>query len=188
MPCLSTYSSSAQSAHVHIHSPRERARLKGHPGSSRSLWCAKITFHPSVMCHPLQHLSLSTSTRSLSPTSPIFQSFSPSQSHSLVQNPYPCADPRQSGGSNQIPSPTWLKTFCNHVPCSLFVKWTMVRRRVRCRRTKNRESPTLSTDTRAIVLQLVASRRFRMTIVDVKSAFLVAERETGLIQHIDHSI
>ena len=129
MPCLSAYSSSAQSAHVHIHSPREHARLKGHQGSSRSLWCAEITCHPSVMSHPLQHLSLSTSTRSLSLTSPIFQSFSPSQSHSLVQDPYTCADPRQSGGSAEIPPPTWLKAFCNHVPCSLFVTGTIVRRR-----------------------------------------------------------
>ena len=48
---------------------------------------------------------------------------------------------------------------------------------VRCRRTKNRKSATLSTDKRAMILQLIACRRFRMTIVDVKSAFLVAERD-----------
>ena len=53
-----------------------------------------------------QRYPLCTSTRSLSPTSPIFQSLSPSQSHSLVLDPYTCADPRRSGGSTESPSPT----------------------------------------------------------------------------------
>ena len=57
MPCLSTCSSSALSAPVHIHSPREHAWLSGQQGSSRLLWCVEITCHPSVMSHPLQHLS-----------------------------------------------------------------------------------------------------------------------------------
>ena len=73
--CSSTYSSTAQSAHMHIHSSREHAWLKG-AQSRIAHWCVKITCHPSVMSHPLQHLSLSTSTRSLSPTSPIIQPLS----------------------------------------------------------------------------------------------------------------
>ena len=51
---------------MHTHSPREHAWLKGaQPRIAH--WCVKITCHPSVMSHPLQHLSLSTSARSLSP-------------------------------------------------------------------------------------------------------------------------
>ena len=52
MPCLSTYSSSAQSAHMHIHSPREHARLKGQQGSTRFLWYVKITCHPASCLFP----------------------------------------------------------------------------------------------------------------------------------------
>ena len=93
-----------QSAHIHTHSPREHAWIKGAqpiaPNGVLKRFC-----HLSIMSHPLQHLSLSTSARSLSLTSPTFQSFSPSQSHSLTQDPYTCTDPRWSGGSTGIPSP-----------------------------------------------------------------------------------
>ena len=61
---------------------------------------------PRVVSRSLPHLTLTTSTSSLSPTSPIFQSFSPSQSCPLVQDLYTCDDPQRSGGSTEIPSPT----------------------------------------------------------------------------------
>ena len=49
--------------------------------------------HPRVMSRSLPHLKLTTSTSSLSPISPIFQSFSPSHPIPLAHDPYtqnPC--------------------------------------------------------------------------------------------------
>ena len=60
--CLSTCSSSAQSAHMHIHSPREHAWLKGAQPRIARISVLKRFRHPCVMSHPLQHLSLNTST------------------------------------------------------------------------------------------------------------------------------
>ena len=55
----------------------------------------------------LWHLTLITSTSSLSPTPSIFPMFSPSHPSLLASDPYlPCEDPRQRGGSTQIPSLT----------------------------------------------------------------------------------
>ena len=63
--------------------------------------------HPRAMSHSLPHLTLTTSTRSLSPissTSPMFPTVSPSQTSPTILNPYLPSDvPRQSGGSTQIP-------------------------------------------------------------------------------------
>ena len=62
------------------------------------------------MSRTLPHLTLTTSTSSLSPissTSPIFPTVSPSQTSLMILNPkIPCDVPRQSGGSTQIPFPT----------------------------------------------------------------------------------
>ena len=59
------------------------------------------------MSRSLPHLTLTTSTSSLSPTSPTFPTFSPSHPSPSAHDPYlPCEDPRQSGGSTQIPSLT----------------------------------------------------------------------------------
>ena len=62
------------------------------------------------MSHSLQHLTLTTSTTSLSPissTSPIFPTVSPSQTSPVILNPrVPCDVPWQSGGSTHIPSLT----------------------------------------------------------------------------------
>ena len=44
-------------------------------------------------------------------------------------------------------------------------------------RERKTESPTLSTNSLAMTLQLIASCRFVMTIRDVKGAFLLADRE-----------
>ena len=63
--------------------------------------------HPRVMSRSLPHLTLTTSTSSLSPTSPIVPTFSPSHPSPSAHDPYlPCQDPRQRGGSTQIPSLT----------------------------------------------------------------------------------
>ena len=62
----------------------------------------------SSTCHvSFLHLTLTTSTSSLSPfssTSPIFPTVSPSQTSTVNLNPsLPCDGPRQSGGSTKIP-------------------------------------------------------------------------------------
>ena len=63
--------------------------------------------HPRVMSCPLPHLTLTTSTSSLSSTSPIFATFSHPHPSPLAHDPcLPCDVPRQSGGSTQIPSLT----------------------------------------------------------------------------------
>ena len=64
-------------------------------------------FHPRVMSRSLPHLTLTTSTSSLSLSSPIFPTVSPTHTRSLVHDPYlPCEVPRQSAGSTQIPALT----------------------------------------------------------------------------------
>ena len=69
--------------------------------------CPKKKCHPRVMSRSMPNLTLTTSTSSLSPTSPIFPTFSPSHPSPLAHDPYlPCEDPRQRGGSTQIPSLT----------------------------------------------------------------------------------
>ena len=78
---LCTYSSSQNAVHKYSHSPREHAWLKGQHGSGlRIVVFPKRFRHPSVMSRMLPHLSQNTSTRSLSPTSPIFRPSSPSLS------------------------------------------------------------------------------------------------------------
>ena len=55
----------------------------------------------------MPHLTLSTITGSLSPTSPIFPTIAPTRTRPLVHDEYLPRDvPRQSGGSTQIPSLT----------------------------------------------------------------------------------
>ena len=51
----------------------------------------------------IAHLTLTTSAGSLSPTTPIFQSFLPSHPSPLAHDPYTLRDSRWSGGSTQIP-------------------------------------------------------------------------------------
>ena len=103
--------------------------------------------------------------------------------------------PRATG---RKPSP-WLRTrthgcpvFCSHFWCLLCERESNGARQVVCRctlqgfkdpdvldlvRDRNTESPTLSTDGRAMILQLIVSCRFVLTVRDVKSAFLLADRE-----------
>ena len=79
-------------------------------GSRLHIFVSQSSGHPPVMSRSLPHLTLTTSTSSLSPTSPIFPTFSPSHPNPLTHDPYlPCEDPRQSGGSTQIPSLTILR-------------------------------------------------------------------------------
>ena len=58
------------------------------------------------MSRLLRHLTLTTRASSLSPTSFIFPTISPSDSSSLALDKFPCEDARRSGGATQIPSPT----------------------------------------------------------------------------------
>ena len=59
------------------------------------------------MSHSLPQLTLSTITRSLSPTSPVFPTLSPTRTRPLAHDEYlPFDVPRQSGGSTRIPSLT----------------------------------------------------------------------------------
>ena len=100
------YSTYRVAQHDHI-SSRKHAWLKS--------WRLRIAHlcvitQLSSTCHvsfSLPHLTLSTSTSSLSPTSPIFPTVSPTRTRLLVHDEYlPCDVPRQSVGSTQIPSLT----------------------------------------------------------------------------------
>ena len=76
-------------------------------GSRLHIFVSQRSCHPRVMFRSLPHLTVTTSTRSLSLTSPIFPTFSPSHPSPLAHDPYlPCEDPQQGGGSTQIPSLT----------------------------------------------------------------------------------
>ena len=76
-------------------------------GSRAHIFVSQSSCHTRVMSRSLPHLTLTTSTRALSLTSPVFPSFPPSHPSPVVHDPYlPCEDPRQGGGSTQIPSPT----------------------------------------------------------------------------------
>ena len=77
------------------------------------------------MSHSLPHLTLTTSTSSLSPiasTSPIFPTVSPSQTSPMTLNPTKtCDGPQQNGGSTQIPSLTGYEPLpCHAVQYSCF--------------------------------------------------------------------
>ena len=64
--------------------------------------CVLNSCHPRAMSRSLPHLTLTTSTGSLSLTSPIFPTFSPSHPSPLAHDPFlPCEDPRQSGGQHK---------------------------------------------------------------------------------------
>ena len=102
-PCGETHLSHAVFEHVQFirtvcsqaHSLTTRTRVaQGQQGSSRLLWCVRKM---SSQRHISSFAALVTEH---------FYTFSPSQSHSLVKDPRTCADPRRSGGSIEIPSPT----------------------------------------------------------------------------------
>ena len=68
-----------------------------------ALWCLVKRFrHPSVMSHVLPHVSLNTSTRSLSLTSLIFRPFSPPLSGPLELDQETLRYSRRSGGSTKV--------------------------------------------------------------------------------------
>ena len=72
-----------------------------------SLGVPKTFCHPRAMSRSLPHLTLTTSTSSLSHTSPILQSLSPTHSSLLTHDPcIHCDDSRRSDGSSDLPSPT----------------------------------------------------------------------------------
>ena len=76
--------------HDHI-SSCEHACLKSWEAQDCTSLCPKNKCHPCVMSHPLPHLTLTTSTSSLSPissTSPIFPMVSPTHRRSVVHDPY----------------------------------------------------------------------------------------------------
>ena len=76
-------------------------------GSSLKICVPKTFGHPRVMSRSLPHLTLTTSTSSLSPTSPILQSSSPTHPSLLFHDPkIHCDDSRRSCGSSDLQSPT----------------------------------------------------------------------------------
>ena len=95
------YSTYRVAQHDHI-SSREHAW----PKSCKAQGCTSLypsnNCHPRVMSYSSPHLTLTTSTSSLSPissTSPIFPTVSPSQTSPVILNPHmPCDVPRQSDG------------------------------------------------------------------------------------------
>ena len=76
--------------------------------------CHQNNCRPRVMSHSLPHLTLTTSTSSLSPissTSHICPTVSPSHTSPMILNPYILCDvPRQSARSTQIPKRSSLNT------------------------------------------------------------------------------
>ena len=73
-------------------------------GSGLHIFVSQNGCHPRVMSRSSPRLTLTAVTRSLTLTSPVFPTFSPSYPSPLVHDPYlPCEDPRQSGGSTHIP-------------------------------------------------------------------------------------
>ena len=62
---------------------------QGRTAQGCTQWCLKSSCHQRVMSHSLPHLTLTTSTSSLSPTSPIFQSSSPSRPSPLAHGSIP---------------------------------------------------------------------------------------------------
>ena len=87
-----------------VQSLTTRTRVAQRPTRQKdcALWCLQKRFgHPSVMSHLLSHLSLSTSSRSLSPTSPFFRTSSPSLSCPLELDQETLEISRRSGGSTK---------------------------------------------------------------------------------------
>ena len=93
----------AQHDHIFITRTRVAQELEG----SGLHMCPKHNCHPRVMSHSLPHLTLTTSTSSLSPissTSPICPTVSPTHTRPMALDPHlPCDVPLQSGGSIQNP-------------------------------------------------------------------------------------
>ena len=80
------------------------------------------------MSHSLPYLTLTTSTSSLTYTSLIIPTFSPSHPSPLAHDPYlSCGDSRKSGGSTQIPSLTENKdTFFKTKTVTAAISWTRI--------------------------------------------------------------
>ena len=101
---LCTNRSSAHWPAQMFHSPR--TRVAANTAQDCALWCLlKRSRDPSVMSHMLPHSSQNTSTRSLSPTSPIFRP-SPSLSCPLELDQETLRDSRRSDGSANSAPPT----------------------------------------------------------------------------------
>ena len=92
---------------ITLHHANTRGSRAGRLSQDCTSLCPQYDCRRCVMSHSLPHLTLTTSTSSLSLASPIFQTVSPTHARSLVDDPYlPCDVPRQGGGSTQIPSLT----------------------------------------------------------------------------------
>ena len=99
---FSTYSSSAVSAHMHIHSPREHAWLKG---AQPRIACIGVLEWLSSQ-RPVSSLAALVTEHiyTMSLANPIFRP-SPSLSCLLELDPNTLRDSRRSGGSTEVPSP-----------------------------------------------------------------------------------
>ena len=112
-PTESVNSTPTNTARTELHS-----MVTFHHANTRGSRAAKLRIahlyvldcHPRVMSRSLPHLTLTTSTSSLSPissTSLIFPTVSLLHTGLVILDPYtPCDVPRQSGGSTQVPSLT----------------------------------------------------------------------------------
>ena len=79
-------------------------------GSSSRICVPKTFCYPRVMSRSLPHLTLTTSTSSLSPTSPILQSSSSTHPSLLSHDPnVHCDDSRRSCGSSDLQSHTGIE-------------------------------------------------------------------------------
>ena len=92
--------------HITLHSPItfRHANMRG---SSSMICVPKTVCHPRVMSRSLPHLTLTTSTSSLSPTSSILQSSSSTRPSLLSHDPcIHCDDSQRSCGSSDLQSHT----------------------------------------------------------------------------------
>ena len=95
-------------------------------GSSLRICVPKTFCHPRVMSRSLPHLTLTTSTSSLSRTSPILQSSSSTHPSLLSHDPYlHCDDSRRSCGSSDLQSPT-LSSRIHGIRHHLLADWDQV--------------------------------------------------------------
>ena len=184
-------------------------------GSGLHIFVSLKNGHPHVMSHSLPHLTLTTSTRSLSPissTSPIFPTVSPHKqdlwysTHNL-----PCGVPRQSGGTTQIPSltsyePKSVETQAIETE-AIEPEWMHLEKLVQRRPTSSHRCIPIMTQRKALQTRILkmenyekcwlhhrickvekACESFRMPIEPGKSAAMIQERGASAKRtQADHS-
>ena len=99
-----THNTTQHALSRHTHGKHSTTQHTSHCEQNTSTSRLKAVCHPRVMSRSLPHLSLTTSTSSLSTSSPIILSSSPTFPDLLTQDPHlPLEDSRRSGGITHLP-------------------------------------------------------------------------------------